>query len=44
MAVISRTEANAAKAAEELNAVVADSAKHYAVDVSDHEAVQAVGK
>jgi 3-oxoacyl-[acyl-carrier protein] reductase len=44
VAVISRTETNAAKAAEELNAVVPDSAKHYAVDVSDHEAVQAVGK
>lgn len=44
VAVVSRTESSSAKAAEELNAITADSAKNYAIDVADHEAVQAAGK
>jgi 3-oxoacyl-[acyl-carrier protein] reductase len=39
VAVVSRTEANAAKAAAEINAAHPDVAKHYAVDVADHAAV-----
>lgn len=44
VAVVSRTEANAEKAAAALNADFEDCARAYAVDVSDHEAVQATGK
>jgi len=44
VAVLSRTEANAEKAAAELNALREGCARAYAVDVSDHEGVQAVGK
>ena len=44
VAVISRTEANSAKAAEELNALVANSARPYALDVADSAACLATGK
>ena len=44
VAVISRSEGSCQGAADEINAEFADSAKAYAVDVSDHEAVQALGK
>ena len=40
VASVSRTEANAQKTADEINAARADSAKAYAVDVADHAAVQ----
>jgi 3-oxoacyl-[acyl-carrier protein] reductase len=40
---ISRTEVNAKKTADEINASRADAARHYAVDVADHAAVQKVG-
>jgi 3-oxoacyl-[acyl-carrier protein] reductase len=43
LACVSRSEENAKRAADEINAVRADSAKHYAVDVADHAAVQKVG-
>src|SRR6185503_5046068 len=49
VAAVSRTEANAKKTADEINALRqsgsdrADAAKAYAVDVSDHAAVQKVG-
>jgi 3-oxoacyl-[acyl-carrier protein] reductase len=43
VASISRTEANAQKTADEINTARADAAKAYAVDVSDHAAVQTVG-
>jgi 3-oxoacyl-[acyl-carrier protein] reductase len=43
VASVSRTEANAKKTAEEINASRTDSAKAYAVDVADHAAVQTVG-
>lgn len=49
VASVSRTEANAKKTADEINALRqpgsdrADAAKAYAVDVSDHAAVQKVG-
>ncbi len=43
VAVVSRTEENAKKAAAEINSIRADAAKHYAVDVGDHGAVQKVG-
>lgn len=42
VACVSRTEANAQKTAEEINASQADAARPYAVDVSDHAAVQKV--
>jgi 3-oxoacyl-[acyl-carrier protein] reductase len=44
IAVISRTEANAAKTAESLNAAAPGKARPYAVDVADHAAVQEVCK
>jgi 3-oxoacyl-[acyl-carrier protein] reductase len=44
VAVVSRTEANAARAAEEINALMPGAAKPYAVDVADGEAVMAMGK
>jgi len=44
VAVVSRSEANAAGAAAAMNAEREGSARAYAVDVSDHEAVQAMGK
>jgi 3-oxoacyl-[acyl-carrier protein] reductase len=43
VASVSRTEANAKKTADEINVTRADAAKHYAVDVADHAAVQKVG-
>ena len=43
VASVSRTEANAQKTADEINASRADAAKAYAVDVSDHAAVQQAG-
>ncbi len=43
VASVSRTQANAQKTAEEVNAAHADAAKAYAVDVSDHYAVQQTG-
>lgn len=43
VAVVSRTEENAKKSADAINAIRADAAKYYAVDVADHAAVQKVG-
>jgi len=43
VACISRSEQNAKRTADELNILRPDSAKHYAVDVADHAAVQKVG-
>lgn len=43
VAVVSRTEANAAKTAEAINAAQAGAAKAYAVDVADFQAVQELG-
>jgi 3-oxoacyl-[acyl-carrier protein] reductase len=46
VASVSRSEENAKKTADEINALRpsgADAAKHYAVDVADHAAVQKVG-
>ncbi len=43
VASVSRTEANAQRTADEINAAREGAAKAYAVDVSDHAAVQAVG-
>ena len=40
VASVSRSEANAQRTADEINATRADAAKAYAVDVSDHTAVQ----
>jgi len=44
VAGVSRTEANAKKTAEEINASRNDAAKAYAVDVSDHSEVQKIGE
>lgn len=44
LASVSRTESNSQKTADEINAVHSDAAKAYAVDVSDHEAVQKAGE
>src|SRR5205823_5076370 len=43
VACVSRSEEDAERTAEELNAAHADSAKAYAVDVADHAAVQEIG-
>jgi len=43
VASVSRTETNAQKTAEEINAMRAGAAKAYAVDVADHAAVQIIG-
>jgi len=43
IACVSRTEANAKKIADQINAIHADAAKAYAVDVADHAAVQKIG-
>jgi 3-oxoacyl-[acyl-carrier protein] reductase len=43
VACVSRSEENAKRTADELNKARSDSAKHYAVDVADHAAVQKVG-
>lgn len=44
VAVVSRSEGSCGAAAEKINAEFADSAKAYAVDVADHDAVAALGK
>jgi 3-oxoacyl-[acyl-carrier protein] reductase len=43
VACVSRSEKNAKRTADELNAARADAAKPYAVDVADHAAVQKIG-
>ena len=43
VACVSRTEANAQRTADEINSARADAARAYAVDVSDHPAVQETG-
>jgi 3-oxoacyl-[acyl-carrier protein] reductase len=43
VASVSRSEANAQRTADEINALKADAAKAYAVDVADHAAVQKAG-
>ena len=43
VACVSRSEENAKRTADELKFCAHDSAKHYAVDVADHAAVQKVG-
>src|SRR3989440_12374756 len=43
VACVSQTEENARKVADEINAMRADSAKAYAVDVAHHAAVQKIG-
>jgi len=44
VAVVSRTEANSAKVADEINDIRAEAARPYAVDVADFDAVQAAGE
>lgn len=44
VAIVSRTEANSSKAAEEINTACADSARPYSLDVSDGAACLAIGK
>ena len=44
VAVVSRSESSCGRSAEEINAAYPGSAKAYAVDVADHEAVQELGK
>lgn len=44
VACVSRNEQNAKRTADELNILRTDSAKHYAVDVADHAAVQKAGE
>jgi len=44
VACVSRSEENAKRTADELNMLRPDSAKHYAVDVADHAAVQKAGE
>jgi 3-oxoacyl-[acyl-carrier protein] reductase len=43
VASVSRSEENAKRTADEINQGRAEAARHYAVDVSDHAAVQTVG-
>ena len=43
LACVSRTDANAKNVADQINAIRANAAKAYAVDVADHPAVQKVG-
>jgi 3-oxoacyl-[acyl-carrier protein] reductase len=43
VASVSRSEQNARKTADEINAARTDAAKAYAVDVADHAAVQKIG-
>jgi 3-oxoacyl-[acyl-carrier protein] reductase len=43
VACVSRSEDNAKRTADEINILRVDSAKHYAVDVADHAAVQKIG-
>lgn len=44
VAAVSRTETNAARTADEINAARPGAARAYAVDAGDHEAVLALGK
>ncbi len=44
VAVVSRTEANAKRTADEINAITPDAAKAYAADVSDPAGISAVSK
>jgi 3-oxoacyl-[acyl-carrier protein] reductase len=44
LAVVSRTEANSVRTADQLNAARADSARAYATDVADHAACLETGK
>ena len=44
VASVSRTEANAQKTADEINAGRPDAARAYSVDVADHAAVQKIGE
>ena len=44
VACVSRSEENAKRTADQLNTLRAGSAKHYAVDVADHAAVQKAGE
>ncbi len=44
VAVVSRTESNARRTADEINAVTPDAARAYAADVSDPAGISAVGK
>jgi 3-oxoacyl-[acyl-carrier protein] reductase len=44
VACLSRSEQNAKRTADEVNISRANSAKHYAVDVADHAAVQKIGE
>jgi 3-oxoacyl-[acyl-carrier protein] reductase len=44
VACVSRNEENAKRIADQLNTLRGDSAKHYAVDVADHAAVQEAGE
>src|SRR6476646_5620709 len=44
VACVSRSEANASRTADELNGARAESARAYAVDVSDHTAVANAGE
>jgi 3-oxoacyl-[acyl-carrier protein] reductase len=44
VACVSRNEENAKRIADQLNTLRRDSAKHYAVDVADHAAVQKTGE
>jgi len=44
VACVSRSEENAKRTADEINILRADAAKHYAVDVADHGAVQKAGE
>lgn len=44
VAVVSRSESSCGRTAEEINAEYPGVAKAYAIDVADHEAVQALGK
>ncbi|PYJ10324.1 MAG: 3-oxoacyl-ACP reductase, partial [Verrucomicrobia bacterium] len=43
VASVSRTEANAQRTADEINALRAEAAKAYSVDVADHSTVQGIG-
>ena len=43
VASVSRSETNAQRTADEINAIRAEAAKAYAVDVADHTAVQQIG-
>jgi 3-oxoacyl-[acyl-carrier protein] reductase len=44
VACVSRSEQNAKRTADEVSILRANSAKHYAVDVADHAAVQKIGE